>query len=99
MHIHVVHTKSFVAVQLSLTRVVTHSGNGGEGLALRSDTVLLKVETLQQQGEILFRVLKCVCVGGGVQEDLLQVIKCFRPIRKIMHTPVQMKTAHTAGFT
>ena len=67
---YIVHTKSFAAVQLSLTRVVTHSGNGGEGLALRGDTVLLKVETLQQQGEILFRVLKgvcvcvCVCVGG-----------------------------------
>ena len=44
----IVHIESLVAVQLSLTGVVTHSGNGGEGLALRGDTVLLKVETLQQ---------------------------------------------------
>lgn len=79
MHIHVVHTKSFVAVQLSLTRVVTHSGNGGEGLALRSDTVLLKVETLQQQGEILFRVLKCVCVcGGGGPGEFITSNKMFQ---------------------
>lgn len=42
------HTESIVIVQLGLTRIVAHSGNGGEGLALRGHTVLLEVETLQQ---------------------------------------------------
>ena len=40
----------------TLTRVVAHGGNSGEGLALRGNAVLLEVEALQQQVEILFRV-------------------------------------------